>query len=753
MNRKRIAWIGCLATMLAATPVGIADALELVRDGKPVASVVVAAPRETSPSRNRRGGWGDRRAAEVLVEWVGKMTDAELSIVDQAPPSGPVVCIGAAAVEAGLDLDAIDSPSREGLRIRCDRRRLLLAGQSPTATVKAVCRLLEQLGCRYFVDHPIGEVAPRTRDLTVDNLDLTERPGFLMRSIWGSQWSGDTLWKVWNGAGGIRFATGHAWGSYVPKELFEEHPEYFQFRDGGRRPSDWYCTSNSGLREVFARGVVERIRAGTEHPSISPPDGRGYCQCEACRAQDDAGSREPSTGTVCVTNRYCDFYRDVARRVARECPEAILNFYCYADYTQAPTSGVELPANLCAWIAPIRYCRFHRIGHPDCPSRKQLAELLDGWAGAAEKIGYRTYNYNLSECCLPFSKIAVWKHDIPYLREQGCVGINLETLTNWQIYGPHIYLSLRLAYDPAADADAVMDDYFQKFYGPAAGPAMRAYWMGIDRAFDGLRCHAGSFYAMHLVYTPEFLGTCRARLDEATAAARGDETYAARVEMASEGLRNAEQYVALRDAINHGDFQQARQIYGRLLARSQRHQQTGLGNHYTVGYLERFLGGHVAAGAEVTAPPNRLLTVLPDRWRLAHDPEDQGVTKGFHAAALDDSRWTDVATYGSPLDAQGVADRQTILWYRTRFELPKPSEGDRLMLFFTEVDGDAIVYLNGREVGRSQSKRKPFSVDVTAVAVEGKNMVAVRVDHSRITELFLGGILRPVLLVASASDR
>ena len=30
----------------------------------------------------------------------------------------------------------------------------------------------------------------------------------------------------------------------------------------------------------------------------------------------------------------------------------------------------------------------------------------------------------------------------------------------------------------------------------------------------------------------------------------------------------------------------------------------------------------------------------------------------------------------------------------------------------------------------------------------GKNVVAVRVDHSKITDLFLGGILRPVLLVA-----
>jgi hypothetical protein len=41
-------------------------------------------------------------------------------------------------------------------------------------------------------------------------------------------------------------------------------------------------------------------------------------------------------------------------------------------------------------------------------------------------------------------------------------------------------------------------------------------------------------------------------------------------------------------------------------------------------------------------------------------------------------------------------------------------------------------------------------VDITEAVRPGDNVLAVRVDHSRITELFLGGILRPVLLVEKA---
>jgi hypothetical protein len=449
-----------------------------------------------------------------------------------------------------------------------------------------------------------------------------------------------------------------------------------------------------------------------------------------------------------VTNRYLDFYQYVAGRVAEVRPESILSFYCYADYTQAPTSGIRLPPNLCAWVAPIRYCRFHRIGHPNCPSRRQLGQLMDGWGSAAAKIAYRTYNYNLAECVVPFSMISVWKHDIPYLKQKGCIGINLETLANWQIYGPHIYLSIRLAYDPQADAEAIMDDYYRGFYGPRAGPIMREYWTAVDRAFVDLPCHAGSFFAVHLVYTPQFLARCRGLLDRASAAARPDGTYAARVEMAAEGFRNAEQYTGIRNAINRGDFRSAGRVYEELLARSEKHQETRLGNHYTVNYLKRFVGRCVDAGVTATAPPNRLVQVLADQWRLAYDEADTGIAGGYHRVDFDDSSWREVATYSNPLDAQGLPDRRTIMWYRTTFTLPEKLRKPALL--FMEVDGDARVYLNGKAVGSSEKKRVPFEVDAGGALLPGRNLVAVRVDHAKITELFLGGIVRPVVLIDKA---
>jgi len=179
----------------------------------------------------------------------------------------------------------------------------------------------------------------------------------------------------------------------------------------------------------------------------------------------------------------------------------------------------------------------------------------------------------------------------------------------------------------------------------------------------------------------------------------------------------------------------------------------------------------VKAGAAATAAPNRLLQVLPNQWRFSFDESDTGNDQGIHRADFKDGAWPLVATFNTTLDAQGF-DKNTVMWYRTKFTVP--AKHAKLALFFGEVDGKSEVYVNGQKVAMpeqyQQAKkpgavaptpvpgakpvregmakpRAPFEVDVTSVVKDGENVVALRVDHSTITDLSLGGILRPVLLI------
>lgn len=113
-----------------------AHALDLVRDGKAMVTIVSEAPREIAPApvngkqpRTKPGlETAEVLAVRTLVEWVKKITDVELPVANKATDATPAIYVGRAAVAAGLRLDDIASASHEGLRIVADSERVLIGG-------------------------------------------------------------------------------------------------------------------------------------------------------------------------------------------------------------------------------------------------------------------------------------------------------------------------------------------------------------------------------------------------------------------------------------------------------------------------------------------------------------------------------------------------------------------------------------------------------------------------------------------------
>jgi len=177
------------------------------------------------------------------------------------------------------------------------------------------------------------------------------------------------------------------------------------------------------------------------------------------------------------------------------------------------------------------------LSNPACESRQRCRQVVEGWAKVVSKIGWREYNYEVAELCVPFSKVTTFREDIPFLKKQGCLGLNIECLALWHIYGPHTYLVARLAWDADADVDAIMDDFYTRFCGAAAA-YVKAYWERIDRAIRDTKAHAGCFYAVHTFWTPDLLRACEEDLNAAAKAADSD-LIRRRVEMFRMGLENA----------------------------------------------------------------------------------------------------------------------------------------------------------------------------------------------------------------------
>lgn len=80
--------------------------------------------------------------------------------------------------------------------------------------------------------------------------------------------------------------------------------------------------------------------------------------------------------------------------------------------------------------------------------------------------------------------------------------------------------------------------------------------------------------------------------------------------------------------------------------------------------------------------------------------------------------------------AKSVTDGE-YLWYRRTFERPDWSAKDQVMLNFGAVDWEAVVYVNGKEIGRHRGGYAPFSINITnALTASGPQEVVVRVWDS-----------------------
>ncbi|XHS77412.1 glycoside hydrolase family 2 TIM barrel-domain containing protein [Burkholderiaceae bacterium UC74_6] len=96
-------------------------------------------------------------------------------------------------------------------------------------------------------------------------------------------------------------------------------------------------------------------------------------------------------------------------------------------------------------------------------------------------------------------------------------------------------------------------------------------------------------------------------------------------------------------------------------------------------------------------------------------------------------------------------------WYRKTLELPASTVGKRISIEFDGVFQDAEVFVNGQKAGRHVGGYTGFSIDITALARPGRNLLAVHVNNewnARVAprageHTFSGGIYRNVRLVVT----
>lgn len=175
---------------------------------------------------------------------------------------------------------------------------------------------------------------------------------------------------------------------------------------------------------------------------------------------------------------------------------------------------------------------------------------------------------------------------------------------------------------------------------------------------------------------------------------------------------------------------------------------------FAVGLIVMFFApaGQCADVTQVSGVRSTL-TINQD-WRFIRSE----VTDGG-AASIDDSRWQTVSlphTYNAE-DGTHAKTYRGPAWYRRVVTLTKPAVNTRT---YIEFDGAALatdVWINGAKVGRHDGGFARFRFDITPFIKSGPNVVAVRCDNSKLTDVaplggdytVFGGLYRGVRLVTT----
>jgi hypothetical protein len=706
-----------------------------------------------------------------LQTYVRKISGATLPIVnDSQTPAGALILVGRSRLSDSLGVaipGGVSAARREeGFVIACKGDRLLLAGNNDGpyhGTEYAVYDFLRGLGVRWFMPGEFGEIVPHTATIRVSEQHLEEKPDFVMRNWWlhalPELAAQETRWKLRNKMNPEpMFAIcgdSSARAIVAPEPLRKEKPALVALNEDGTRNAYLPNLTNPEAARIAGGIIRDDLR---KHPQansygFAPDDGlpRDFNPqtLKLSRGFVTLGGRPGVAGEASITEEWLTFVNGVAVEVHKEFPQAYIATNGYAN-RNLPPEGLKLDDHMVIMFAAIWSCTLHGYDDEHCWQKVRQGQMLKRWCELCKNVWIYGYNYNMLVSGLtPVTEFNKLRHDFPLMKKWGVMGFHDESRNVWAEAGiASRYLRAQLEWNADSDVDAVLDDFFAKWYGRAARP-MKAFYMALDETIARTPIHGHEDRVMPEVYTPELL----ARLKELVAQAqRLADTDRDKLHVQADRLiyEHLAGYMDMAAADAAGDFAAAVAAADRMLVlRGQLHAVNPFfiwpdekGYHTGVWYwtiTDRKKYYHSLLD-KTTGKAGTLLAIAPRQAMFRTDPHEEGIFAGWQRPGLDETGWALVDTT-RPFYRQGYDDWRGYpylghVWYRLKLDLPLGAQGRKVMLCVPVVVTEAWCWVNGRYAGHrpyQEAYIRPaeMELDVTELLRPGQtNSIAIRVDTS-----------------------
>lgn len=577
-----LAWVACV-------PLSGARAADLVLVSKETAPAPIIVFQDAPPRT--------RDAAVTLADYMEKISGQKPVLMDGAPSPMPerAIWIGfqpaLKTVFPGVDFDF---KKAEETLISANGNHLVIAGrdrwdpahmtikkrlatatgvQQEYGTANAVYSFIrDQLGVRWL--WPGEEDVIRRESITIAPCEIRYSPQIRSRSglftklsLGDNKEGEDEMWARFQRLqlDSMELEGGHGFGDWWEK-YSKTNPDFFALQpDGTRSPNPEtrntkMCESNPRVWQQWLTEVEEALR---EDPSkrifnVSENDGYGYghCVCKDCQAKDHPeGEKFPfrwknkGEDRPALSDRQVVFANTLGRMLKQRFPDKEL-------YVQLLAYGYSRPAPIAAVpddnviIASVSNFSMRGPTAREIPMKQHAA-----WAQKAKHLMWRPNLGNPAGLTWGMPDVAMTQagEDFRFAADTHCLGIYFDMFWyHWSNQGPYYYALAHLAWDPQTEVSALMSDYYQRAYGPAAAD-MKSYWELLERTRMEFVAEKPSPYRAFDIpekYTPEWFSRAQAHLDSAAvklAAAEGK--YHRRLHFTRCGFEFAKLVVDTRSAM------------------------------------------------------------------------------------------------------------------------------------------------------------------------------------------------------------
>ena len=569
---------------VCVTSVHAADLVLVAKDTPPAPIIVF----KDAPPRTRD-------AAVTLAEYIEKISGQKPAILDGEPQPLPerAIWIGVQPVVKTLfPKSEFDFKHAEETLIVANEKHLVIAGrdrwnpahmeakgrlamktgiQQEYGTANAVYSFVqEQLGVRWLwpgeedvIKHERIAIAPMERRY---HPQIRARGGMLVRTSLGdNKESAAGLWARFQRVqlDSMDMNGGHGFADWWEK-YGAAHPDYFAAAPDGsrtavkpRESNTKLCASNPKVWQQWLEDVSVEVRSNPllRVINVSPNDSytSGHCTCANCLAWDHPDGEKVEwvfSGVkfqgVSQTDRDVRFANTLARMLKERFPDrelfVQLNAYGLA---RNPPIGIKPDDNVI--ISSV--ANFHMRS----PKERELP--MQQHAGWSAKAKYLMWRPNLGSPAglswgMPDVAMTQAGEDFRFAADTHCLGLYFDMFwQHWANQGPHYYALVHLAWNPQADVAAVMDDYYERGFGPAAAD-VKAYWQLLERTrMEFVAKEPSRFRAFDLPkkYTPELFAQAQSHLNTAAKKfAAADEKYRRRLHFIQYGLDYAKLLVDTR---------------------------------------------------------------------------------------------------------------------------------------------------------------------------------------------------------------